>query len=250
VDEWKSAVEDDTGKAIIGFCRRNIRSLDEGAARKDTAYMFDTSGSTSNPKGVVILQKNVPNLAQWLSLAQVQCTSHDCVLFQSSISFDILDLYLLLGLIFRIRVAIVPEISGSSGDMLVECCIANAVSVFFMVQSQILLLCENAIFMEFGCFKWSMIGGETFSLELARKLKVLAGVTWAVYGPTESVMYVSCFPINEQACFGQKSVPIGKCFPNLALLVSNKTLKIFGPQVGEKYINLPEKTKTAFVYNI
>jgi acyl-coenzyme A synthetase/AMP-(fatty) acid ligase len=247
VDEWK--VVGGVGRLAVAkeLKQRRAKAGDVSCFREDIGYMFYTSGSTGNPKGVVILQRNVPNLAQWVKYVSFQTCGLDLVLFQSSISFDILLLYLLLGILSETRCGIVPESVSPSLDLLVQCCITMKVTIFFMVQSQVLLACERSDFMKHDLFKWAMIGGETFSIGLLNKIETLSAEVWAVYGPTETVMYASSFMVQETSLLGATSVPIGKTFPNLKFSTGLGSLSIHGPQVSSGYKDLSLKSKSAFV---
>lgn len=77
-----------------------------------------------------------------------------------------------------------------------------------------------------------------------------------IYGPTECSVYVSCCRIAS----GQKFISIGKPNDNLVMYIidkynrllpygANGELCISGPQVGREYLNLPEKTASAFIKN-
>ena len=76
------------------------------------------------------------------------------------------------------------------------------------------------------------------------------------YGPTETTMLVSSYPVTRK----EDNIPIGKALDNMRLYVVDSAghrvpagalgeLWIAGPQVGDGYLNRPEKTAEVFIAN-
>ena len=76
------------------------------------------------------------------------------------------------------------------------------------------------------------------------------------YGPTETTMLVSSYTVTRK----EDNIPIGKALDNMKLYVADLAghrvpfgalgeLLIAGPQVGDGYLNRPEKTAEVFITN-
>jgi non-ribosomal peptide synthetase component F len=136
VDRWRQQ-----GRSRISIGGRLERECSRVVLvqSSDLAYMFYTSGSTGAPKGVMIMQRNVCNLLEWISSAPVQMVASDLFLWQSSVSFDMLVMDLLWPLLFSGSIGVFPEKSASdflSFVPLIELC-----SMFFF--------CSVAPFLDF-----------------------------------------------------------------------------------------------------
>jgi amino acid adenylation domain-containing protein len=71
-----------------GNSRENPDPRALGLTSRDLAYIIYTSGSTGNPKGIVVSHRPVINLIQWVN-ETFQIDSADCLLFVTSICFDL-----------------------------------------------------------------------------------------------------------------------------------------------------------------
>jgi amino acid adenylation domain-containing protein len=229
----------------------------------DLAYILFTSGSTGNPKGVMISHLN--------SLTFVNA-AHD--LFQISVNdrfsnicplhFDmsVFDLYVAFKA--AATVVIVPEVTSIFPTQLAEFIETNRISVWNSVPSALSLLAtlRNLDNYDFSGLRLVLFAGEVFPLKYLRRLMKSVPVArfYNLYGQTEANS--SLYYRVEQVPAGDTGVvPIGKAFPNFSVFALDGNgrrinrpgekgeLYVRGASVALGYLGEPEKTRASFVEN-
>ncbi|MEC0090191.1 non-ribosomal peptide synthetase [Paenibacillus macquariensis] len=221
------------------------------------AYIMYTSGSTGNPKGVMVLQKGLVNYLWWAQKRYLQ--QDDVFAVYSSISFDL-----------TVTSIFTPLISG--GQLKIFNAVDDAEFVLFQIMKDTettvvkLTPAHLALILESGIrhtnVKKLIVGGEDLKVGLAYQIYKQFDCEITIYneyGPTETVVGCLIHQYDEHTDTGH-SVPIGLPIDNVSIYILNKSLKpvpvgvvgevyVAGPGVARGYLGKAELTKERFVLN-
>lgn len=215
------------------------------------AYVLYTSGSTGNPKGVMITHGNLVNFL-WSMKEAPGIQQHDKLLAITSISFDIAGLELFLPLVMGATLIIADSNTARDGALLLD----------LMEQSQ-------ATFMQATPSTWQMLldagwqkkrpmkllsGGEEMPAALADKLLPLCDELWNMYGPTETTIWSTIKKITS----AEQPITIGRPIHNTRVYIMDENdnpveekhvgeIYIGGEGVAAGYWNREDLTKEKFV---
>jgi amino acid adenylation domain-containing protein len=227
----------------------------------DIAYLLFTSGSTGNPKGVMISHANIDHFLS-VMMDRYQFDQHDRFSQMFDLVFDlsVFDL-------FMAWKAGGCVCCPQDSDLLLpaDYIQTSRLSVWFSVPS-VAVLSLRLRQLETGRFerlKWSLFCGEALPSDAADAWANAAsnGVLENLYGPTELTLACALYRWNGSASLeGSRNgiVPIGLPYPGMQALISaddgftparageEGELLMAGPQVALGYWNDPEKTKAAF----
>ncbi|PJI09448.1 MULTISPECIES: hybrid non-ribosomal peptide synthetase/type I polyketide synthase [Clostridium] len=221
------------------------------------AYIIYTSGSTGTPKGILIRQYSVIRVVK--DTNYIQINSKDSILQLSSYVFDgsVFDIY---GALLNGARLVIPNKDDILDLKKLGNLIKKEVSIFFVTTA----LFNSLVDVNVDCLKSVrkvLFGGERVSLSHAQKaLKVLGkDKIIHVYGPTESTVYATYYPLNE-INKDDTTVPIGKAISNTKLYVLGKDndikpigvpgeLCIGGDGLAAGYLNNERLTKEKFIDN-
>lgn len=202
-----------------------------------TAAIFFTSGTTGNPKGVIVTQQAIAGLVQETNY--VSLSPQDTLLFLASPSFDAATFEVWGALLNGARL-IIPATSQqlvSDPKGFKRLLMDEQVSALFVTRTlfDTLYLIDNHIF---DSVRQLMVGGEALTPDIMQAIvcqsprpeKVLNA-----YGPTECTTFSCWYEILPDR--EQKSIPIGKAVTGRILYVLNDQLQLQpdGAQ-GELYI--------------
>jgi amino acid adenylation domain-containing protein len=214
------------------------------------AYILFTSGSTGNPKGVMVEHHSVVN-ALWDFKKITEIDTKDRWFSATTFTFDISVLEFFLPLLAGARLRIFPKETGINADDLVDelnrfspTIIQGTPSLWFLLISR-----NWKPKQDLTC----ICGGEEMPPHLAEKLIKLSSKAFNVYGPTETTIWSTCQRLGVEG-----EVNLGFPIANTKLYVLNSHLLevpygvegelfIGGEGVSRGYLNLPELTESRFI---
>jgi amino acid adenylation domain-containing protein len=225
------------------------------------AYILYTSGSTGNPKGVMLSHANALSFVDWCS-ETFRPHAEDRVSSHAPFHFDlsIFDLY--VSIKHGATIVLIGEALGKEAMRLAQVISAEEITIWYSTPSILGLLARYGKMKRYGYSRLRLVlfAGEVFPV---RQYVALRGV-WAhprffnLYGPTETNVCTWYEVPDDPAVSRMSTFPIGRiCSPNQAMVVDDHgesvkaggagELLISGPNVMRGYWELPEKNAHAFL---
>nr|APZ78729.1 nonribosomal peptide synthetase [Myxococcus sp.] len=225
----------------------------------DLAYCLFTSGSTGQPKGVLIEHPALANHMAWMHDA-MPLGSEDRVLQRTSLSFDASVWELFAPLMAGARLVLAPHGLGADTDHLSRVLRERGITVLQLVPSLLTALVEAAGFAHLPALRRICVGGEPLPSSTVRKVFGLSKAeVWNLYGPTEATIDAlahRCLP--EQVGVHGATEPIGRPIHEMEALILDGKLRpvpdgvpgelyLAGPGLARGYLNRPELTASRFI---
>lgn len=253
--KYEEVINESSDEGLLSDIRRQIIDT-------DPVYSIFTSGSTGVPKGVVVSQRGMVDLADWL-VETFGFTENDVLGNQTPFYFDgsIKDICICLKCGATLQV--IGRKYFSFPKLLVGYLNDNKVTALLWATSAIVLI-GNSEILDFE--KPEHVRIVTFAGEAmpAKQLKVwmrkLPNARFInLYGPTEITVDCTYFEVDRE--FGDDEfIPIGKACQNKQILVFNDDNKLVevgepgelcvrGTGVSLGYYNNEAKTNEVFVQN-
>ncbi len=216
------------------------------------AYVMYTSGSTGNPKGVLINHRNVANLCAWVSNTY-ELHKNKNVLQNTSISFDVSVEEIVPTLVNGGTLYITTEIEAIDREKFREYVNKNNINLVQVVPSTLQAFIVDGE--KLNSVNVLVSGGEVLSESLKNKILELGYNLYNTYGPTEATV-----DITTTKCAENKQVVIGKPVGNMKVYITNKygklqpigvpgELCIGGVGLARGYLNREDLTEQKFIEN-
>ncbi|MEH6979171.1 amino acid adenylation domain-containing protein, partial [Bacillus pseudomycoides] len=231
-------------------------------AGKNLAYVMYTSGSTGNPKGVMIEHHSVINYLEWMQ-HQYPLSEKDVVLQKTPFSFDVSVWELFWGISVGACVSFLPPGGEKDPSIIAEVIEKHQITVVQFVPSMLSVFLDHFdhIDLKLKCSSVRHVfsGGEELSPGVVRRFQQHWDQSGQVkltnfYGPTEATIYVNAFDCQPH----QEFVSIGNPIQNIQLYVLDQNqrlqsigiegeLYIGGAGLARGYLNRPDLTAERFV---
>lgn len=222
----------------------------------DLAYIMYTSGSTGNPKGVMIEQKSIVRLVKNTNFISFQ--DNDRILQTGSIVFDACTFEIWASLLNGLELYIIKKDDLLTISTFEKFLHDNKISILWLTAPLFNQICEQnpKIFHNVRCL---LTGGDVLSCKHINAVK-LANPNLTIingYGPTENTTFSCCFPISDTF---KDSIPIGGPIANSSCYVVSSDgnlqpvgvpgeLWVGGHGVARGYLNRTDLTKEKFIIN-
>src|SRR5438874_3550015 len=250
-----------TPKDILQFSASEARAPARAVQRDEPFYMLFTSGSTGEPKGVIITLACLEHFVTWM-LAEHRFTElGEVFLNQAPFSFDlsVMDLYCSLatgGTLFSISRDLI-----ANPKELYRALTSSGVTTWVSTPSfaQMCLVEEKFSETMLPRVRRFLFCGETLTPQTAGQLlkRFPRAEVWNTYGPTEATVATTSIRIDAGIVKQYSALQVGRTMPgseiaivngNRALLPENQRgdIIIAGANVSRGYSDRPEVTTHAF----
>jgi amino acid adenylation domain-containing protein len=235
----------------IGFAFESDGSSVQGAQRRAVAeerdpsraaYILYTSGSTGQPKGVVLSHRAALSFVDWAA-ETTDLAPTDVLSSHAPLHFDLSVFDLFAGCRAGASVALVPPGLNVFPRNLADWIAAQGITVWYSVPS---LLARLALSGALERHDWSQLrqiifAGEVFPVAHLRRLReqIPGARYWNWYGPTETNV-CTAYAVDALPAEQTSPVPIGTACANSKLLVVDDAGSVCAPgEAGELYVSGP-----------
>ncbi len=222
----------------------------------DPACIFYTSGSTGQPKGVLVPHRAISRLV--LGTDYVHILPSDVFGQVSNLAFDAFTFELWGALLNGASLAFIPFLVTLSPQEYASRLNRDGVTVMFMTATLFNLMVQNTP-NAFAGMRYLLVGGEQLDPEAVREVMNSSRPERLLnaYGPTETATF-ACTYVIDSVPETATAIPIGKPIANTTAYVLDRNLNpvpvgvagellIGGEAVTLGYLNQPELTAEKFI---
>ena len=255
------AVDSSTGLPRLNPRGRKLSNIVARGGSFGPAYIFFTSGSTGEPKGILGTHEGLAHFIDWERHA-LGVTPEDRIAQFTKLSFDAILRDIFLPLTSGAALCLPNAEDESSGRRWVGWLLEHGITILHIVPAVAASWLSD---IDAGncapALRWAVFSGEPLTQSLVerwrKRLNAACGII-NLYGPTETTLAKSCFRVPIPALPGIQ--PLGAPLPQTQMLVLNKygvpcglgepgEIVIRTPFRTLGYINRPHAQARAFTAN-
>jgi amino acid adenylation domain-containing protein len=239
--------------------------LNEGTIETDLAYILYTSGSTGDPKGVMISHRTIFTFINWC-YETFQVSSEDRVTSHAPLHFDLSTFDIFVTCKAGGTIVLIPEKLSIFPFKLAQFLQDERITITYMVPSILSMMVNYGKLdqQDLSSLRTILFAGEVFPIKYLRQLveTIPHADYFNLYGPTETNVctYYKVKP-EDLAPERTQPVPIGVACENIEVFAVDESgqlvtqpgvegeLWVRGSCVAQGYWGDPEKTAEGFVRN-
>ncbi|MBQ4814053.1 amino acid adenylation domain-containing protein [Pseudoalteromonas luteoviolacea] len=249
--------EQDIQTTLATYRQDNIDVDSINLTANNLSYVLYTSGSTGNPKGVMIEHQAIVNRLDWMQ-SQYPLSNGDKVLQKTPYSFDVSVWELLWAISVGAQLVFAKPGGHKEPEYLAELIKAHGITTLHYVPSMLKVMLDTVDWAACESVKYVFCSGEALTQGQVNAFydSGTSAALHNLYGPTEAAIDVTYWDCANRSQLN--TIPIGKPINNIQLYVLDPQLRvqpigavgelhIAGTGLARGYLNNAELTQQRFI---